>query len=49
MFQVTGRKSTHTARGAGSATRGKCCTSWAAAMKMRMLMMETNVILTDLF
>lgn len=46
-FQVTGRRSTRTAEGAGSATRGKCCMSLAAMMKMKMRM-GINMILIEL-
>lgn len=48
-IQVTGRRSTLTAGGAGSATRGKCCMSWTAVtMVVMMMRMETNMILIDL-
>lgn len=46
-FQVTGRRSTRTAEGAGSATRGRCCTSSAATTKKRMRM-GINMILIEL-
>ena len=45
-LQVTGRRSTRTAGGTGSATRGKCCMSM---LKMTMkMMMGTNMIPIDL-
>lgn len=43
-IQTTGRRSTPTAGGTGSATRKTCCRSWAAAAKTTT---KTNMILTD--
>ena len=45
--QVTGRKNTRTAGGAGSATSRKWCASWEAVTTM-MPRMQKNVIPTDL-